>query len=51
MKIIKKEAPTRLTLRLPRSLYEKLKKEAAKEGLSLNTYCIYRLSSKNGNRR
>lgn len=39
----KKEA-TRVTLRLPASLYDGLKKAAAEDGLPLNTYCLYILS-------
>lgn len=39
-----KQKFTGLMLRLPASLHEAIKKEAAKEGVSLNQYCIYILS-------
>lgn len=43
-KLKDKEKFSGLMLRLPVSLHEALKKEAAKEGVSLNQYCIYILS-------
>lgn len=39
-----KKESTRLTLRLPLSLYNALKISAAADGLPLNTYCLYILS-------
>jgi len=39
-----KQEATRLTLRLPTSLYEALKEAAAEDGLPLNTYCLYILA-------
>lgn len=39
-----KKQSTRLTLRLPASLYDALKTAAAEDGLPLNTYCLYILS-------
>ena len=34
----------RFTLRLPKSLHQRLSNEAAKEGVSLNQYALYKLS-------
>jgi len=39
-----KQEATRLTLRLPTSLYGALKEAAAEDGLPLNTYCLYILA-------
>jgi len=39
-----KKPETRMTLRLPASLYEALKTAAAEDGLPLNTYCLYILA-------
>lgn len=39
-----KKEETRMTVRLPASLYAALKKAAAEDGLPLNTYCLYILS-------
>jgi predicted DNA binding CopG/RHH family protein len=39
-----KKETTRLTLRLPASLYDALKTASAEDGLPLNTYCLYILS-------
>lgn len=43
-KLTGRQAATRMTLRLPHSLYEALKTAAAADGLPLNTYCLYVLS-------
>ena len=39
-----KEYSGRFSLRIPRSLHERLAKQAAEEGMSLNNYCTYLLS-------
>jgi len=39
------KASGKFTLRLPKSLHYKLTKEAEKEGVSLNQYALYKLSS------
>lgn len=40
-KLENRQAGARLTLRLPVSLHEGLKSEAAREGVPLNQYCLY----------
>ena len=39
------KATGKFTLRLPRSLHQRLTREAEKEGVSLNQYALYKLSS------
>jgi predicted HicB family RNase H-like nuclease len=39
------EKSGRIVLRLPKSLHGELIDEAKREGISLNQYCLYRLSS------
>lgn len=34
----------RFIVRLPNSLYEKIKKEASDDGVSMNTLCVMKLS-------
>ncbi len=41
-----KEESGKLLLRIPKSLHSRLKSEAKQEGISLNQYILYRLSSK-----
>jgi len=42
---IPKEKTQVLTLRLPKSLYAEIVKRAGKEGVSMNTYCVYVLAA------
>ena len=44
MKSIAKDKPSILTLRVPKSLHKEISEAAGKEGITLNTYCIYILS-------
>ncbi|GEM_PF-6753423 len=43
-KLQNREKPATITLRLPLSLHNALKKQAAKEGMTLNQYSLYLLS-------
>ncbi|WP_201783844.1 toxin-antitoxin system HicB family antitoxin [Thermodesulfovibrio aggregans] len=44
MKTIKKEKSQALTLRIPKSLHESLKKLASEEKTTLNQLCLYLLA-------
>ncbi|MBP3837223.1 MAG: toxin-antitoxin system HicB family antitoxin [Pyramidobacter sp.] len=39
-----KREPNRVTVQIPRSLHLKLKEQAAREGVSLNQYMLYKLA-------
>lgn len=43
--VIEAKVSGKFTLRLPKSLHHRLVKEAEKEGVSLNQYALYKLSS------
>jgi len=45
MNSIPKEKRQTLTLRIPKSLHADVVKRAGKEGVSINTYCLYVLAS------
>jgi hypothetical protein len=40
------EKSGRIVLRLPKTLHRELLENAAKEGVSLNQYCLYRLAQR-----
>lgn len=44
MKKIEKSSAQQLTLRVPKSLHEALKKLAGEEGVPLNQFCLYLLA-------
>lgn len=44
LKLQNKKVSQRLTLRIPISLYESIKKEAEKDGVTLNQFCLYLLA-------
>ena len=43
--VAESEASGRFTLRLPKTLHQRLALEAKKEGVSLNQYALYKLST------
>ncbi len=48
MMMMMEKIPQKMTLRLPRSLYDALRLAAAAEGISLNQYILYILAKHAG---